>query len=189
MGVQDDLTGGGQRSRPRSPRCLAAGEVERGLGAGEVAEGSGTAHVQRRIRAEGLQRRGAVGEGPVEVEGVGDVELGLEPHRAREVHLVVVDRRVAGVDMEVAVLRIRGRVGPGEVVALDRLSDEPVQLRGTDPTRDRGDLGVHERRGLRVSEGVVWMVTSATVRARHAGTRPDWTCAHRRGRRWRSSRA
>ena len=33
------------------------------------------------------------------------------------------------------------------------------------------------------------MVTSATRRARHAGTRPAWTCAHSRGSRWRSSRA
>ena len=58
-----------------------------------------------------FRRRGAVGEGAVEVEGVGDVELGLEPHRAGEVDVVVVDRRVARVDVEVAVLRIRGRVG------------------------------------------------------------------------------
>ena len=41
----------------------------------------------------------------------------------------------------------------------------------------------------RVSAGVEWMVTSATRRARQAGTRPAWTCAHSRGRRWRSSRA
>ena len=32
-------------------------------------------------------------------------------------------------------------------------------------------------------------MASATSRARHAGTRPGWTCAHSRGRRWRSSRA
>ena len=89
-----------------------------------------------------------MGEGPVEVEGVGDVELGLEPHRAGEVHVVVVDRGVARVDEQVAVLRIRGRVDVGEVVALDRLGDEPVQLRGTDPTGDRGDLRVDERRCL-----------------------------------------
>ena len=87
------------------------------------------AGVERRVGSEGLQRRGAVGEGPVEVEGVGDVELGLEPHRAGEVDVVVVDRGVARVDVEVAVLRVRGRVGLGEVVALDRLRDEPVQLR------------------------------------------------------------
>ena len=89
-----------------------------------------------------------MGECPVEVEGVGDVELGLEPHRAGEVDVVVVDRGVARVDVEVPVLRIRGRVDVGEVEALDRLGDEPVQLRGTDLTGDGGDLGVDERRGL-----------------------------------------
>ena len=106
------------------------------------------AGVERRLGPERLQRRGAVGEGPVEVEGVGDVELGLEPHRAGEVDVVVVDRGVARVDVEVAVLRIRGRVDVGEVVALDRLGDEPVQLRRTDATGDGGDLRVDERRGL-----------------------------------------
>ena len=40
-----------------------------------------------------------------------------------------------------------------------------------------------------VRAGVEWMVTSATGRARHAGTCPAWTCAHSRGSRWRSSRA
>ena len=41
----------------------------------------------------------------------------------------------------------------------------------------------------RVRAGAEWMVASATVRARHAGTRPLWTCGQSRGRRWRSSRA
>ena len=40
-----------------------------------------------------------------------------------------------------------------------------------------------------VRAGEVWMVASATSRARQAGTAPAWTCAHSRGRRWRSSRA
>ena len=106
-----------------------------------------------------------MGEGPVEVEGVGDVELGLEPHRAGEVHVVVVDGRVAGVDVEVAVLRVRSRIDGGEVVTLDRLRDEPVQLRRPDTTGDRGDLRVDEPRGLGLSAGVVWMVVSSTGRA------------------------
>ena len=128
-----------------------SGEVEGGLGAGEVAEGSGAAGVERRVGAEGLQARGAVGERAVEVEGVGDVELGLEPHRAGVVHVVVVEGGVARVDVEVAVLRIRSRVDVGEVVPLDRLGDEPVQLRRTDPTGDGGDLGVDEPGGLDAS--------------------------------------
>ena len=41
----------------------------------------------------------------------------------------------------------------------------------------------------RVSAGEEWMVASATARARHAGTRPAWTCPHNRGSRWRSSKA
>ena len=49
---------------------------------------------------------------------------------------------------QVAVLRIRGRIGGCEVVALDGLRDEPVQLGGTDPSGDGGDLGVHERSGF-----------------------------------------
>ena len=85
-------------------------EVERGLGARELAESGGATGVERRIGAEGLQARGAVGEGAVEVEGVGDVELGLHAHGAGVVHVVVVDRGVAGVDVEVAVLWIRGRI-------------------------------------------------------------------------------
>ena len=89
-----------------------------------------------------------MGERAVEVEGVGDVELGLHAHRAGVVHVVGVEGGVAGVDVEVAVVRIRGRVESGEVVALDRLGDEPVQLRRTDPTGDGGDLGVDERGGL-----------------------------------------
>ena len=46
-----------------------------------------------------------------------------------------------------------------------------------------------QRAASTVSAGVEWIVVSATSRARHAGTPPDWTCAHSRGRRWRSSRA
>ena len=123
-------------------------EVEGGLGPRQVAEGSGAAGVERGRRAERLQARGAVGEGAVEVEGVGDVELGLHAHRAGVVHVVVVERGVARVDVEVAVLRIRVGSKSGEVEPLDRLRDQPVQLRRTDPTGDGGDLGVDERRGL-----------------------------------------
>ena len=91
-------------------------QVERGLGAGEVAERLRASHVQRLGRAERLLRRGAVGERPVEVEGVGEVELGLDVQGAGEVDVVPVDRHVARVDGQVAVLRIGGRVGGGEVV-------------------------------------------------------------------------
>ncbi len=46
-----------------------------------------------------------------------------------------------------------------------------------------------QRAASTVSAGEVWMVVSATIRARQDGTAPAWTCAQRRGRRWRSSRA
>ena len=53
----------------------------------------------------------------MEVESVGEVDLGLEPHGPGEVDVLVVDRHVARVDVEVPVLGIGGRVNAGEVVA------------------------------------------------------------------------
>ena len=106
MDVDDHLTGGGSVVAFR----IGTGEVEGGLGAGEVAEGLGTAYVERLGRPEGLLQCGAVDQGLVEVEGVGEVEVGLDVQGAGEVDVVLVDRDVAGVDGEVAVLRIRGGV-------------------------------------------------------------------------------
>ncbi len=85
-------------------------------------------------------------DGVVEVEGVGEVELGLDAQGAGEVDVLVVHGDVAGVDVQVAVLGVRGRVGGGEVEALDGLGDEAVELRGSDPSGDGGDLGVDPRR-------------------------------------------
>ena len=137
VGVEHDLAGGrqpvGVAWRRLAPLRV---EVERGLGAGQVAEGLRAAGVQRLARTRAPSAVAAPWvEGSVEVEGVGDVELGLQPHRAGEVHVVVVDRGVARVDVEVAVLRIRSRVDRCEVVAPDRLRDEPVQLRRHRPDR------------------------------------------------------
>ncbi len=92
-------------------------EVERGLGARQVTERRGTAGVERQARSQCLEGGGAVGQGAVEVEGVGEVELGLEPHGAGVVHVLGVQGGVAGVDGEVAVLRIGSRIRSGEVVA------------------------------------------------------------------------
>ncbi len=94
---------------PRAGVALGV-EVERGLGAGEVAERGGTAGVEGQAGSEGLEGGGAVGQGPVEVEGVGEVELGLEPHGAGVVHVLGVQGGVARVDGQVAVLRIGSRV-------------------------------------------------------------------------------
>ncbi len=177
----------GVRRRRRRPGL----EVERGLGAGEVAEGCGRGArpATRRSRGpSGSRRRGRGARSRSSASAMSSsASIRIVPAKCTSSSWM---RGVARVDVEVAVLRVRGRVDVGEVVALDRLGDEPVQLRGTDATGDGGDLGVDERRSLdRSGRGSEWMVASATARARHAGTRPAWTCAHSRGRRWRSSRA
>ena len=52
-----------------------------------------------------------MGQCPVEVEPVGEVEVGLEVEGAGVVDVVGVEGGVAGVDGEVAVLGISSRVG------------------------------------------------------------------------------
>ncbi len=119
VGVEHDLPGDRKPIASAARRAgVALGvEVERGLGAGEVAERGGTAGVEGQARPEGLEGGGAVGQGAVQVEGVGEVELGLEPHGAGVVHVLGVQGGVAGVDGEVAVLRIGSRVQDLQVVA------------------------------------------------------------------------
>jgi hypothetical protein len=140
-------------------------------------------------RSRGLSGCGAVGEGAVEVEPVGEVDVGFEVQGAGEVDVVLVDGGVAGVDVQPPVFGVSGRVHHvlGELEASDRFGDEAVELCGADLPGDGGDLGVDPPGGFGGEGGAVWMVVSATSRARHAGTCPAWTCAHRRGRRWRSS--
>ncbi len=144
VGVEHDLACGGQVLTVGS----RSGEVEGGLRAGQVTQRLGPPCVQRLGRPQCGLCGSTVGHRAVEVDRVGDVDLGLYPYRAREVDVVVVDRDVARVDVQVAVLRIRRGVGVGEVEPLDRLGDEPVQLRRADAPGDRGDLRVHERRSL-----------------------------------------
>ncbi len=134
VGVEDDLTGGGEVGEVWSRYAgsfltgysttggsfgsLLTGystiggeeEIQGGLGAGEVAEGLRASYVQRLRRTEGFLLGRLLRQGPVEVHGVGDVELGLEPHGAGEVDVLVMQRRVPWVDVEVAVLRICCRV-------------------------------------------------------------------------------
>ena len=111
----------------------------------------------------------------MEVERVGEVELGLEPHGAGEVDVLVVQGHVPWVDGQVAVLRISRRISGGEVVPLDRLRHEPVELRGTDLPATAATWASTNAAASTVSAGDVWIVVSATARARHAGTRPDCT--------------
>ena len=99
VGVEDDLAGR-RAGRPRSlaPAVALVEEVECGLGAGEVAEGLGPADVEGLGGAEGLLLGGVLRERAVEVQGVSDVELGLEAHGAGEVDVLVVHGGVPGVD-------------------------------------------------------------------------------------------
>ena len=64
---------------------------------GHLAEGFGAAHVQRGGGPEVGQPGGADREGGVEVQGVGQVDLGLDPHGALEGHLVGVHVRVPAI--------------------------------------------------------------------------------------------
>jgi hypothetical protein len=123
-------------------------EIERGLRAGEVPERLGASHVQRLGRAEGLLDCCVVRDGAVEVEGVGDVEVGLEVQGAGVVHVVGVNGDVARVDVLPSVFGVLRGVGGGEVVPLDGLGEEAVELRLPDPPGHGGDLGVDEPRRL-----------------------------------------
>jgi hypothetical protein len=185
VGVEDDLAC--RRQALWVGTC--SGEVERGLGAGEVTEGLRAAHVQRLGGSERGLGGGTLGQDPVEVDRVGHVDLGLDPHGAGEMHLLGVDGDVTGVDVEPAIFGISGRVGGGEVEPFDGLGDEPVELGGADLPATAATWASTNPAASRVSEGEEWMVVSATERAFQAGTRPAWTWAHNRGSRWRSSRA
>ncbi len=128
--------------------------------------------------------------GPVEVHGVGDVELGLEAHRAGEVDVLVM-RRSHGAGRRRGSRPPGPRPGPtdGQLEPLDRLGDEAVELRGADASGDRSDLRVHEGGCLAAQRG------SRVDRDLSDGPRSPrghctvWTCDHTLGRRWRSSSA
>jgi len=123
VGVEHDLTGDGQAVPVARIRVALGVEVERSLGAGEVTEGLGAAHVQGLGGPERLLGFGAVGQDPVEIEAVGDVEVGLEVHGAGEMDVLVVEGGVARVDRQVAVLRVSSRVHRLELEPLDGLGD------------------------------------------------------------------
>jgi hypothetical protein len=113
------------------------------LVAGEVADGVGTADVQRLGGTQGGAGRGAGGDGGFEVEGVGDVELGLHHHRAGERDQLLEDRDVP---------LVPGCFG--EALDLvghepsDRLVDQPVQLGRLQLVSHRGEVPVHIVRSL-----------------------------------------
>ena len=111
--------------------------------AGEVAGGDGAAYVERVGRAGCFQGLGAAGQGGVEVQGIAEVELALDPGGAGEGDLVVVDGEMALVGGPSGVLEgLCGHV-PG-----DRLGDEAVGRGGADLVREGRDLLVDESGGL-----------------------------------------
>ena len=116
-------------------------EVQGELVAGHRSERFGAAHVQRRGRPEVGEPGGPGREGGVQVQGVGQVDLGLHPHGALEGHLVRVHVRVPAVGGGLPAAA--GLIGHEPH---DRLLDQPVHAAGADPVREPRDLVVHEPR-------------------------------------------
>ena len=87
---------------------------------------------------------GVGGDRGLEVQGVGEVEVAVDPDRAGDADVGQGDVEVPG-------------LGRGEAFGLGRLGvepgfgllDQPAQLGGADLVRERRDHGVHERRRLR----------------------------------------
>ena len=123
--------------------CVSWVEVEGELVAGEVAGGEGAAHLEGFGAAGGGQRLRTLGDRGVQVQCVGQVELGLDEGGALQGDLVVVEGDVAPLGRGLGVgLGLGGHVpGLGDL-------DEPVQRGRADPVCERRDLGVDEPRGL-----------------------------------------
>ena len=118
-------------------------EVEGELAAGEVPDGGGPPHVQGVGGAEVLQRLGAGGDGGVEVEGVGEVELPVHGAGAPQRRLPRVDGEGPAVGgLAAAAFGLLGHEPP------DRLLDQPVDLGGADLVRHVRDVAVDVRGGL-----------------------------------------
>ena len=114
-------------------------EVEGELVSGELAGGDGAAYVQGLGGPAGQQGLGAAGQGVVEVEGIGEVELALDAAGALEGDLLVVDGEVPALGRGACICqRLFGHV-PG-----DRLGDQPFQGGDTDLVREPSHLGIHE---------------------------------------------
>ena len=91
--VEDHLT---RFHRLAGPVVLGAGgvEVEGELVPGELSGGDRAAYVQGVGRPAGFEGFGTTGQGGVEVQGIGEVELALDPAGAGEGDLVMVDVQV-----------------------------------------------------------------------------------------------
>ena len=147
------------RASPRSPswhRCRCRRRWSRSRASWRRASSpaaSGAAYVQRLLTPQVGQVAGDGADGVVEVEGVGQVQLTGDVAGAGEGDVVVVDGEVTTVGGVTAALL--GQVGHEPA---DRLIDQPRELGGLDPVRDRCDVGVDEPGGLDaqgVADGLV----------------------------------
>ena len=84
-----------------------------------------------------------MGDTCLQVEGVGQVQLTVDPGGAVEGDLGVLDREVPAVRRLPALL-----LGFGGHEPADRVGDQPVDLGGSDPVRVGRDVVVHEPRRL-----------------------------------------
>ncbi len=111
--------------------------------AGDLAGGDGPADVQRLLRPTESELLGCLGQGGVEVQGVGEVELALDAGGAVEGDLVVVETHVA---------TIGGLGGVGGCLLGhepdDCFLDEAFEGGVPDLVGEPGDLGIDEPDGF-----------------------------------------
>ena len=139
--MQHHLTGLGSPTGLGLVRRAGCVKVEGELVPGDLAGGERSAYVEGLGRPQHLQRLGTLGQGGVEVEGVGEVELAVDLAGAVEGDLLVLDGEVSPVRGLPGVFG--GLVGhePG-----DCFGDQPLQRGDPDPVREWRHLGIHERR-------------------------------------------
>jgi hypothetical protein len=127
-----------RRALPRTP-----GEVEGELAAGQLAQRHRPPGVQPVGGAERLQCLCTLAEGRVEVAGIGQVQLRLDPQRAVVGDLVAVHGHMPRVRALRA--RIRGVLGRQHrrPVPAYRLGHHPVHLPRAASARERRHLGIH----------------------------------------------
>ena len=167
--VQHHLTPATARS------SVLLGQIERLLVAGDVADRAGAAYVEG---VGGTQQEllvGVRGDRCLQVQGVGEVDVAIDPDPASDVN-------VGQGNVEVPGLGGREALGLGGlgIEAGFGLLDQPVELGGADLVRERRDLGVHERRSPPGTNG---SVRSAINASRHAGSSPFSTRAQHPGSR------
>ena len=143
--------------------------------AGQGTGGHRAAHVQRLGGAEAGQPGRARGEGCVEVEGVGEVELGVDPHGPLVGDLTEVEVEVPPIGgLAAALLGLVGVVAAQGV--LDGTFD--LRIRAADATWWARWVSTYP-----APSGHSDLVAWAILRAFHTGTRPGSTTAQSFGSR------